>query len=185
MALVSSKLAAGMTILADHFNKLRDDLLSNHDHDGAEGAKVDHINLLEDQGGNMSGMGHRHQDIEYHLNGGGPGANNIDNPGGSQGVHGLAASAYVMGSIGLAFCLQAGTATLSSGSVNVSFTTPFSSVPIVVATYASARTYDPGNPTEASDIYITGRATSGFTIHSSDAQFDAAPVCWIAIGTKS
>lgn len=97
MALVSSKVAAGMTILADHFNKLWTDLTANHDHSTGQGGTVDHADLADT--GDMSGFAHNHTDIEVHLSGGGVG-DEIDNPGGSQGVHGLAASAYLAGNLG-------------------------------------------------------------------------------------
>jgi hypothetical protein len=97
MALVSSKVAAGMTILADHFNKLWADLTANHDHSSGQGGTIDHADLNDT--GDMSGFNHNHTDLETHLSGGGVG-DEIDNPGGSRGVHGLAASAYVAGNLG-------------------------------------------------------------------------------------
>lgn len=65
MALVSSKVAAGMTILADHFNKLWTDLTANHDHSSGQGGTVDHADLAET--GVMSGRTNTHTMIDAHI----------------------------------------------------------------------------------------------------------------------
>ena len=108
MSITSGPVAPGEQILAADFNKLWRDLAltSGHNHDG-QGGIVPHEALAED--GNMAGMNHRHLDLEYHLLGGGPGGNEIDANGGSRGVHGLIASAYVAGSVSSQLIMVAGT----------------------------------------------------------------------------
>lgn len=176
MALTSSKVAAGQTILADHLNKLRDDMLSNHDHDGTYGAQVDHGDLLETS--NIGSMGHRHEDIKYHMQGGGPGANNIDNPGGEQGVHGLAASAYVVGSLNSSngLVIQAGYEAVSATSGSVSFDTTFTSIICVVLTpHGTISAND-------TDVFVTSFTTSGFAWNCA---YQPTGFGWIAVGTKT
>lgn len=108
MSITSGPVAPGDQITASHFNKIWRDLVltSGHNHDG-EGGNVDHKVLGETA--NMPGMNHRHLDIEYHLLGGGPGANEIDANGGDRGVHGLIAAAYVTGSVTSQLVMVAGT----------------------------------------------------------------------------
>ncbi len=93
MALVSSKVAAGMKVLADHFNKLREDLLTNHDHSSGKGGTVNHGDLSD---GIISGTGVNHEHINLHIQGTetDPAP---DTPGGDQGVHGLHSSVFVAG----------------------------------------------------------------------------------------
>lgn len=91
--LQSSKVAAGVTILADHINKLWTDLVANHDHSSGKGGTVDHSDLSESAA--MSGVSHTHGNIETHMNG--VSGSFGDNPGGSLGVHGLASDVYVAG----------------------------------------------------------------------------------------
>jgi len=123
MAITSGPVAPNDNITAALFNKLWRDLAltSGHDHDG-EGGIIPHEALGEAD--NMPGMDHRHLDIKYHLLGGGPGANNIDNPGGARGVHGLISAAYVMGSVTSQLVMVAGTisGTLQSGDIYFSET---------------------------------------------------------------
>ena len=64
MSLVSSAVSAGQKVLADHFNKLRQDLL-NHAHGGGEGGTVDHADLGET--GPMLGRTYDHSDIDAHI----------------------------------------------------------------------------------------------------------------------
>lgn len=97
MALVSSKIAAGVKVLADTLNKLRTDLLFNHDHSGSgHGAVVDHGDLADTS--YMTGTYHDHDDIEMHMNG--TDASFDDTPGGAKGVHGLASGMNVFGCAG-------------------------------------------------------------------------------------
>ena len=63
--LQSSKVAAGMRVLASHFNNLWDDLISNHDHSSGKGGTVDHANLADS--GPMSGFTYDHGDIDDHI----------------------------------------------------------------------------------------------------------------------
>jgi hypothetical protein len=182
VSLVSSKVAAGITILADQFNKLWTDLTQNHDHSTGQGGTVDHKDLSES--GVMSGVYHTHANIENHMNG--LAGSYGDAGGGDAGVHGLAASAKVAGSIGGQYVMQADTDTLdATGACAVSFSPVFDSIVSVVATYAAART-DVGNPRESSVIYLTNVSATGFTAHTADPdQYANKAFNWIAIGTKA
>lgn len=116
MSITSGPVAPGQQIQAADFNKLWRDLCltGGHNHNG-EGGVIDHGSLGESV--NMPSMNHRHEDIEYHLLGGGPGGNNIDAIGGNKGVHGLVGQAYVAGSNDSQLIICAGTITgsLQSG----------------------------------------------------------------------
>lgn len=80
MALVSSVVAAGQKILADHFNKLRQDLIG-HAHGSGEGGTIDHADLGET--GPMSGRTYDHEDIDTHID--------------SSDVHGLPGGTHIPG----------------------------------------------------------------------------------------
>jgi len=187
MPLVSSKVAAGIEILADHFNKLREDLLTNHDHSAGKGGTVDHKDLSESD--EMSGMTHQHNDIEVHLQGDGPGPNAIDNPGADQGVHGLGAAAFVAGSIdsnGVAaqLVMRAGVATLGSGNnrnVVVTLSPPFASVVSIVVTPRASAGKSGG--ADSDNFYISDVGTGSFTIRCISGVWDSHQVYWLAIGT--
>ena len=174
MALESGKVATGDTIQATDYNKLRNDLLTNHTHGSGEGGTIDHKDLGET--GDMSGMGHRHEDIDVHLNGSGPGPNSIDNPGGTQGVHGLASTAYVAGSLDSQLVIQADTDT-GGTSGSVSFPVSFDAAPVVATgLQTSSSTYSEW------DVRIYNVTASGFSWRASNS-IDA--IHWIAIGTKT
>jgi hypothetical protein len=79
--LQSSKVAAGMRVLADHFNKLWDDMITNHDHSTGKGAVINHANLSDS--GAMSGFDYGHTDIDAHIN--------------ASSAHGLPVEANVIG----------------------------------------------------------------------------------------
>ena len=190
MTIESSKVAAGDTILAADYNKLRNDLLENHDHSAGQGGTPDHKDLTET--GDMSGMGHRHEDLDVHLVGGGPGPNSIDSPGGDMGVHGLASSAYVAGSMGKTtsgsytakqLVIQCGYQawdTTQYGTKNVTFGGGgFSAVPhVVVSPYKGA----PGI-SEALSLAIKGVYTTWFAVMNTSFTIDG--FYWIAIGEKA
>ena len=172
MALESGKVATGDTIQASDFNKLRNDLLTNHTHASGEGGVVDHADLTET--GDMSEMGHRHEDIDVHLLGSGPGPNSIDSPGGEQGVHGLASVTYVAGALNSQWVIDAGqTGSGKSGTVN--FTTAFSSPPRVVVTPV----YSSENANLSASVHTV--TTSSFQWVCSVS----VPLNWIAVGTKT
>jgi hypothetical protein len=189
MALVSSKVAAGMTILADHFNKLWTDLTANHDHSSGQGGTIDHADLNDT--GDMSGFDHNHTDIETHLSGGGVG-DEIDNPGGNRGVHGLAASAYVAGNLGsgqLVFFVGK-TAGMPGDNTSIYYSADgsdpasieFDSPPYVLVTLEG----DSGGGGEHKDILdIEGITPTGFTINVDSPGANGTRVHFLAIGTKS
>ena len=84
--LQSSPVKAAMTVLADHFNKLRTDLLWTHDHSSGKGDTVDHAELADT--GPMGGVFHDHSDINTHLIGN-TGPPFVDYPGWDRRVHGI------------------------------------------------------------------------------------------------
>jgi len=190
MAIESGKVAAGDTILAADYNKLRNDLLVNHDHSSGQGGTPDHKDLTETD--EMSGMGHMHEDIDSHLLGGGAGPNAIDNPGGTAGVHGLATSGYVAGVMGYKYntsftaaqmVMQCGYQTWDTtqyGSKTVTFGGGgFSAVPYVVAVPYK------GSPlnSETMSLAITAVGTTSFTVKNTFHIING--FYWIAMGTKA
>jgi hypothetical protein len=190
MALVSSKVAAGVQVLADQFNKLWTDLVANHNHSAGQGGTVDHKDLAET--GTMAGMHHTHGNIETHLVGDGNSFN--DAHGGDRGVHGLAAAARVFGIVGHASQTQGGTTVLTQAQM-VAVVGQF--VPTDAdATVDFGLTFD-----DASQVYVLGQYVSdagnvmdqgwrvtNVTKSSFDVSFGdgATPVAfnWMAIGPK-
>lgn len=177
MTIESGMVATGETILAVHLNKLRNDVLSNHDHSAGQGGTVDHADLTET--GDMPGMGHCHEDIDVHLNGGGPGPNDIDNPGGAYGVHGLASAARVAGCLGSnQLVMQCGSGSFGTA---VTFPVTFSSLLNVQIQVKGAMTGDGHYPAES---YLSAYSTTGFTAQFQGGSFGGSGFFWLAIGTK-
>lgn len=81
MPISSRNVAPSASATATDYNNLRADVLSNHDHDGTEGARVNHSDLTHP---NSYSPSNTHQAIDTHM-------------GASQNVHTLAATEYVMG----------------------------------------------------------------------------------------
>lgn len=179
MALVSSKVAAGITILADHINKIIDDLKTNHTHATGEGGQVDHANLADS--GPMIGVYHDHDDIETHMNG--STGSFDDTPGGDKGVHGLVSGGFVAGCLGSnQLYIQGDVDTLSSGSKAVVFPVAFSTLKSITLTLIGG----PGGADHyPSDLYITSASASGFTANHSVSSFESNSFYWMAIGTKT
>ncbi len=190
MALVSSKVAAGMTILADHFNKLWSDLTANHDHSSGQGGTVDHVNLADS--GNMSGFNHNHTDLEIHILGSGPGGNEIDAIGGDMGVHGLAASAYVAGNLNTSqmvffvgkvspFPIDGQTVYYSPTGASPA-TVTFSTTPYIFISGEG----DSGDETHPKCIYdASSIGTTYFTLNVGGDSGTRTAVHFLAIGTKT
>ena len=174
MPLQSSKVAPGIDITADQFNKLREDLLTNHDHSSDMGGVIDHKDLKETKA--MSGMAHMHEDLDVHVNGGGPGPTDIDNPGGSAGVHGLHPSVYVPGVFGSQLVFRCGEIPASpEDHGHVSFSPPYSVFGGVVISTAG-RTGWPGG-----EAVTTGEEQAdGFRW---DTGGNNTKLYWIAWGT--
>jgi len=168
MALVSSKVAAGMTILADHFNKLREDLTTHHDHTAGQGGTVAHSSLSD---GVISGTALTHDAINTHVQGANTDAA-PDSPGGDQGVHSHAAAVYVAGSLNAQLVLQAG----SDSSGTVAFPTAFATILAVTTGFEKAS----GLPMDQG-VRIESVTTSGFSWTASGTP---TLVHWIAVGTK-
>lgn len=184
MPLTSSKVAAGTEILADHVNKLREDMLTNHDHSSGKGGTIDHSDLAETD--EMAGMGHQHGDIDVHLLGSGPGPNSIDNPGGDQGVHGHSASVYVAGSVDyngtakqMVFRCGTGTIVQKGGLQDQGFTVNFAPVWSSVLG-ATATCTD--QSTAGQKIRVTSLTTSVMEIRA-DWELANKLCYWLAWGT--
>jgi len=185
MALVSSKVAAGMKVLADHFNKLREDLLTNHDHSSGKGGTVDHGDLAD---GVISGTALDHEHINLHVQGSASAAA-PDNPGGDQGVHGLNAASYVAGALGSQFVVFAGhlSGSLSSGTcyfsadgTNVSVVT-FDATPLVFCQIA-CNTYQANEHRAIVDIDNVTTTSFDYRIDSAATVTD---LYFFVIGTKA
>lgn len=179
MPLQSSKVAPGIDVTADQFNKLREDLLTNHDHSSGMGGTVDHGDLMETD--SMAGMSHMHEDLDVHLNGGGPGPTDIDNPGGSMGVHSLHPSVYVAGILGSQqLVLMCGDETSSGTSGTTGFGTyTFGTCLGVTATIKASS----GNPMDQG-VAVHTLTTTGFSWIVSTDGGKTNGFYWIAWGTK-
>lgn len=178
MALQSSKVAAGQKVLAEHHNKMWDDITANHDHYSGRGGTVDHADLAN-KGAKT------HADIDTHIKGSG---SITDNPGGNKGVHGLAASAFAAGNLGsgqLVFFVGHRTGPIGSGTTfyfSANGLSPaeveFGSAPLVFVQPTGSRT---------GGIYGTSVHTIGTTSFMVDC-FDGglwAGCSFLAIGTKT
>lgn len=196
MAIESSPVATGQSVLALQYNNLRKDVLVNHTHTdaGGEGGVISHEDLID---GALSGTGITHENIDRHITGDLPGVF-ADNPGGDAGVHGLAAIAYVAGVAGL--CTQAknnpvslneaqlvivaGTFTTSGWSEEetIDFGITFDVAPLVVCCpVSSGKT--------AGDWFAHPKSVTetGFDVRlwCTDRMTPVPQVNWIAIGVKS
>lgn len=178
MALQSSQVATGETILASHLNNLRQDVVANHTHTTGEGGTIAHSDLSD---GVISGTALNHTVINTHVQGTSTDSN-PDSPGGDQGVHGLAASSYVCGSLGSQLVIAAGEVTLSSRTANVTFSPAFSTIIAITCTAYGAKTGTDNFPME---LYLTSVSASGFTVTSQTTSFESNKVYWIAVGTKT
>ena len=108
----STNVSDGQDTLAAQYNNLRLDVFdtsTGHDHDGTSsgGKKVNHSNLVDDDP--IANTYLTHAEINKHVQGTDNVDGGSDSPGGDQGVHGLAAAAYVAGVFGH----QAGDAVLT------------------------------------------------------------------------
>lgn len=178
--MASSRLiVAGETYTADDINNLRADVLDNaagHDHDGTDGKKVAFRDLDVTTGtagsAAPSGGTHGYDDIDDHL-------------GGSAGVHGLNASANVLGTGAAGKMLLAGsgvfgspTGTPSHVEATVPFSPPFDSNVVYVVVTLAAYTI--------ADVYpwVSNIGTSSCKVN---AQHNAAggTFYWMAFGPKA
>lgn len=66
MAIISGPAATGANVDGSQFNNLRTDVLSGHIHDGTDGARIDHDDLLED-GAQMGLTRRTHTQIDSAL----------------------------------------------------------------------------------------------------------------------
>lgn len=183
MAIESSKAAPGTTILASLFNKLRNDVLKNHDHSSGQGT-VDHADLADS--GPMSSVYHDHGNIETHMNG--SDGSFDDSGGGEQGVHGLGSGIRVCGVLGKTVdgVFTAGQAVILYGSEtspptsgSVSFGTVFDVPPIVIPSYVKGE----GNVRDQGwRIYTVTTEGFEYSFEEGDAPSEFH---YIAIGVKT
>lgn len=195
MGLESSPVATGQKVLALQYNNLRKDLLVNHTHTdaGGEGGVISHEDLTD---GAVSGTGITHENIDKHVTGDLPGTF-ADNPGGSAGVHGLVAAAFVGGTAGMVTQGEDGTATLVPGQLvvvaghytpatnkeehTISFGMTFTSPPSVVVSPVSG-VHGPGDYSAC----LKTISVDEFVCDMGAKDYGVVPgIYWIAIGVKS
>jgi hypothetical protein len=175
MALVSSKVAAGMTILADHFNKLWTDLTANHDHSSGQGGTVGHDDLAD---GAISGTTYDHSDIDSHIDAG-------------DTVHDLGSGVYVAGAAGSQFVIFAGSKSdpvgtdygncyFSSDGASPADVT-FSSVTAVLC---QSRGSGGGGLQHADIIQVSAVYTTYFTYVVDSPGTNSSAMDFLVIGTK-
>lgn len=188
-SLQSSKVAAGMKVLADHFNRLWEDLTTNHDHSSGKGGTVAHSDL--------SSVGTKtHTEIDTHITGTG---DLTDNPGGTKGVHGLAAGTFVSGALGdTQLCFFSGrkvvditsNATISTATCYFSptganpATVTFSSAPLVFCQLEGSSGSESGwHMKDGIDIRTIGTGSFEYTI--MHARGSTTAIHFLAVGAKS
>jgi hypothetical protein len=166
MALQSSKVAAGIKILADHFNALWTDLVVNHDHSSGMGGTVGHADLSD---GAIGGTTYEHSEIDTHIDAG-------------QGVHDLDAAAYVAGSLDAQLVINHGSFNPGAGSTGtVNFTAFTGSAPTVHLTCYHATETTVGEMV----AIVTAVDLDSFDWRvSSSPQPKPTTVYWLAVGTK-
>lgn len=200
MALVSSKVAAGITILAEHFNKLWTDMTQNHNHSSGQGGTVSHGDLSD---GVVTGTYTSHDVINNHIQADGTEAE-PDGYGGARGVHGLPAAQYVFGSPGIVAsagdvetAATEGAGTLHSGQVVAlsgfhqtdggEFTIPFpasyfATKPIVLISPTDDSTQHWRANTFLCNVVWNSITTSQFKVWSNATAGYPVHIHWIAIG---
>lgn len=188
MAITSTVLANGQQSDVTHYNNLRSDLLTEHDHSSGKGGTVSHGDLSD---GAITGTYLTHEQLNKHVQGSGTDTS-PDDPGGNQGVHGLPSIAYVMGSVGAQLIMQHGTAVtditsdVGGGYVDqcydITFPTAFGSPPTVYVT---------PNDTNAARVGIYNLSAGGCTAfvgfpfgEKATGQYGAT-FSWVAIGVAA
>jgi hypothetical protein len=176
MALVSSKVAAGMTILADHFNKLWTDLTQNHNHSAGQGGTVDHGDLAD---GVITGTTYSHTNIRDHIDAG-------------EAVHDLASGVQVAGALGSTqlvifagskatpLTTNYGTCYYASDGLSPQDVT-FSSV---IAVLCQLRGSGGGGLQHADIIQVENVYTTYFTYVVDSPGTDSSALDFLVIGTK-
>jgi len=160
MAITSTVLANGQQSDVTHYNNLRADLLTEHDHSAGKGGTVSHGNLSD---GAITGTYLTHEQLNKHVQGAGT-STEPDDPGGSQGVHGLPSTAYVMGCVGAQLIMQHGTA-VTDDTVVVSgeYVDQIYNATFPVAFGATPTVYITPQDSNSARIGATNITTSGFT----------------------
>jgi hypothetical protein len=185
MAITSTVLANGQRSDVTHYNNLRSDLLTEHDHSAGKGGTVSHGDLSD---GAITGTYLTHEQLNLHVQGAGTDTS-PDDPGGSQGVHGLPSIAYVMGSVGSQLIMQHGvsvtdTTSVVSGSyvdqvATVIFPAEFGDTPTVYLTPQDSNSARVG----ATNISTFGfTALIGFPFGAKATGQYGATFSWNAIG---
>ena len=166
MAITSTVLANGQQSDIAHYNNLRSDLLTEHDHTTGKGDVVSHGSLSDGVIISPTNTRLTHEQLNIHVQGAGVSAT-PDDPGGSQGVHGLPPTAYITGCLTAALVLVIGQNTTDDtvaivgggGEVDqtttapVSFGSTFTAAPCVIVTCRD---------TEATRVSAYGATTTGF-----------------------
>ena len=179
MPIASSNVADGQTATAAQYNNLRDDVLNNHDHGSGGGIAINHGDCSD---GTITGTYHNHANLRTHLMG--TGESFDDNPGGSQGVHGLISGQYVMGSAGAQYIVAFGSDTLSGSTKTVSTGVSFGSIVNVHVTFRQDQTGDDHYPLEVwVDSENAGAGT--FKVNVTQTSFDNAQFYWMCVGTPA
>lgn len=185
MAITSTVLANGQQSDVTHYNNLRRDLLTEHDHSSGKGGTVSHGDLSD---GAITGTYLTHEQLNKHVQGSGTDTS-PDDPGGNQGVHGLPAIAYVMGSVGAQLIMQHGT-TVTDGTAVVSgeyvdqtkaivFPAAFGDTPTVYITPHDSNAARIG----AASVTVNGfTALVGFPFGPKATGAYGASFSWVAIG---
>lgn len=173
----SRAVVSGEEYTATDINNLRSDVLSGHTHDGTDGTKVPFNNLnvsgsagsTRPSGGNVS-----YDEIEAHV-------------AASQGVHGMNASVYAIGSNTADVVCQYGSSTLvltsGIGIKSITFPIAFSSTPVVFCQLTSDPVWSGGGVHIGDPILATSTTTSGFIAkYPGTDGYTTATFNWIAFG---
>lgn len=185
MAITSTVLANGQQSDITHYNNLRSDLLTEHDHSTGKGGTVSHGDLSD---GVISGTYTDHDAINTHVQGTGT-SSDPDDPGGSQGVHGLPSTAYVMGCLSSQLVMQSGTGTTDSTLVvDGSYVDQYEDITFPAAFSGTPKVFVMSNDSNSARIGATSITTSGFRAligfpfgSKATSQY-SAQFMWIAVG---
>jgi hypothetical protein len=170
--------------LASQYNNLRKDILDasqGHTHAGtaSTGTKIDHGNLTDNAAIPSTYL--KHATLSKHVQGALQGTD-PDLGGGSNGVHGLPSTAFVMGCVTGAVTVQYGETDLVESAIHVDFPVAFATVPTVFVTYAGSRPAPGGTSYTGGPVYSQDVTVDHFTAHASSPEWYGAHIAWMAIG---
>jgi len=166
-------------------------LLDEHDHSTGKGGIVSHGDTSD---GVISGTYLDHDALNTHVQGAGTSAS-PDDPGGSQGVHGLISTAYVMGILTGQYTMQVGTGTTDGATeINgsgyydqteeITYPSAFSSDPAIFIVPLDSNSARVGVTLAGGEADYTAKfkALVGFPSGSKATGAYAAEFMWVAIG---